>query len=111
MAVPTRPASNSPTIHECITVMVSAAGKDAFSLEPMVRAYISKELPADLLDRLAGYDLGVWRGDGPVPRAALLEGVAEARGLLCMLTDPIDAALLDRAPDLVVVSQIAVGVD
>jgi len=77
----------------------------------MVRAFISKELPADLLDRLAGYDLGVWRGDGPVPRNTLLEGVAEARGLLCMLTDTIDAGLLDHAPGLAVISQMAVGVD
>ncbi len=77
----------------------------------MSRVYVSKELPADLLDRLAGYDVGVWRGEGPVPRATLVEGVAEAHGLLCMLTDTIDAALLDRAPNLVVVSQVAVGVD
>lgn len=77
----------------------------------MVAAYISKELPADLLDRLADYELGVWRGEGAVPRAILLEGVAGARGLLCMLTDTIDAALLDHGPGLVVVSQVAVGVD
>ncbi len=77
----------------------------------MSRVYVSKELPADLLDRLAGYDTDVWRGKGPVPRAALVAGVAGARGLLCMLNDTIDAALLDRAPDLVVVSQVAVGVD
>lgn len=77
----------------------------------MSRVYVSKELPADLLDRLVGYDVGVWRGEGPVPRATLLEGVAQAHGLLCMLTDTIDATLLDRAPNLTVVSQVAVGVD
>lgn len=77
----------------------------------MVRVYVSKELPADLLDRLDGYDLGVWRGAGPVPQETLLESVTEARGLLCMLTDTIDAEMLDHAPELSVISQMAVGVD
>jgi glyoxylate reductase len=55
--------------------------------------------------------VGLWRGEGPVPREVLLDGVRDARGLLCMLTDRIDAGLLEQSPDLVVISQVAVGVD
>lgn len=63
------------------------------------------------LDALADYSIEVWEGDGPVPGSVLREGVRPIRGLLCMLTDRIDATLLDHAPNLEVVSQMAVGVD
>ena len=56
-------------------------------------------------------DVSVWEEDRPIPRAALVANVADADGLLCMLTDKIDAELLDAAPRLKVVSQMAVGVD
>jgi glyoxylate reductase len=75
------------------------------------RVFVSKDLPDEQLGRLESYDVGVWRGDGPVPRERLLDGVRHARGLLCMLTDRVDADLLAQAPDLVVISQVAVGLD
>jgi glyoxylate reductase len=75
------------------------------------RVFVSKDLPDEHLGRLEDYDVGVWTGDGPVPRERLLEGVRNARGLLCMLTDRIDADLLAQAPELVVISQVAVGLD
>lgn len=53
----------------------------------------------------------MWEGEGPVPRSVLEDAIEGVDALLCMLTDPIDEALLDRAPNLRVVSQMAVGVD
>jgi lactate dehydrogenase-like 2-hydroxyacid dehydrogenase len=41
----------------------------------------------------------------------MLERVAEANGLLCLLTDAVDGELLDSAPNLLVVSTMAVGCD
>lgn len=73
--------------------------------------YVTRELPSDHLARLAGYEAGVWTGKGPVPRSVLLDGVRQARGLLCMLTDRIDHEVLEAGRDLEVVSQMAVGVD
>jgi len=52
-----------------------------------------------------------WTGGIPLPRETLLDEVATATGLFAMLTDTIDAELLDRAPGLRVVSNMAVGVD
>ena len=46
-----------------------------------------------------------------MPRNELLAGVADADGLYCMLTDQIDRELLAAAPNLRVVSNMAVGVD
>lgn len=75
----------------------------------MSSVFVTKDIPG--LDRLDHFDVGVWDGDGPVPRELLLKEVESARGLLCMLTDRIDTELLGRAPQLEVISQMAVGVD
>lgn len=56
-------------------------------------------------------DVEVWMEERPVPREELAAKVAEADGLLCLLTDKVDAELLDAAKNLCVVSQMAVGVD
>lgn len=77
----------------------------------MATVYVTKRIPPEHLARIAGFDVGVWEGDGPVPRDQLLEEVADVRALLTMLTDRIDAEVLDAAPHLEVVSQMAVGLD
>lgn len=75
----------------------------------MSTVFVTKEIPG--LDRLADRDISVWRGRGPVPRELLLTEVENVTGLLCMLSDTIDAELLDTAKQLEVISQMAVGVD
>ena len=56
-------------------------------------------------------EVWTWPENRPIPRGELLAGAGEADGLYCMLTDRIDAELLDAAPRLAAVSQMAVGVD
>jgi glyoxylate reductase len=77
-----------------------------------MKVYVTRQLPDAALDivRTAG-SVEVWPENGPVPRDVLMEKVWDADGLLCLLTDKIDAELLDNAPRLRVVSQMAVGVD
>ena len=53
----------------------------------------------------------LWPEDRAVPRERLLTELAGAEGLYSMLTEVIDVALLDAAPGLRVVSNMAVGVD
>lgn len=73
---------------------------------------MTRSLPDDIIEPLEGLgSLEVWEGEGPIPRDRLLTGVAGARGVLTMLTDVIDAEVLAAATHLVVVSQMAVGVD
>lgn len=72
---------------------------------------MTRNIPDDHLARLTVYDLGVWEGTGAVPPEVLAREAARARGLLTMLTDRIDASLLDESPHLEVVSQMAVGLD
>ncbi|GFX31695.1 hypothetical protein TNCV_4082191 [Trichonephila clavipes] len=42
-------------------------------------------------------DVKVYNEDKPIPRDALLTGVAGIDGLLCLLSDPIDKEVLDAA--------------
>ncbi len=53
----------------------------------------------------------IWPRDIPPSREELLAHVAGADGLLSLLTDRIDAAVMDAAPSLKVISNCAVGVD
>lgn len=74
------------------------------------RVFVTRRIPDEPLQRLrAAADVTVWPGDLPPPRDALVQHVADCDGLLCMLTDAVDGTLLDAAPRLKVVSQMAVG--
>ena len=55
--------------------------------------------------------MNVWMGPGLLPPAGLRAELAGCQGLVCLLTDRIDSALLDAAPDLRFVSSMSVGVD
>jgi glyoxylate reductase len=76
------------------------------------RVFVTRSLPGDGLARLAAdVNLEVWPGPGAPPHEALLAAVARAEGLLCLLTDRVDAALFAAAPRLRVVSSVSVGLD
>jgi glyoxylate reductase len=78
----------------------------------VARCFVTRELPGTSLDRLrAEHDVRVWPGESTPPREALLDGVREAEALLTMLTDRIDAELLDAAPRLRAIANYAVGTD
>ena len=78
----------------------------------MGHVFVTRELPFDALDRLRrAHDVDVWPQPGPPPPAALRERASRAEGLLTMLTDRVDAELLDACPDLRAVANMAVGTD
>ena len=77
-----------------------------------MKVAVSRELPGDALGRLRGIvDVACWGGDGPPTPDELLGLVADADGIISMFTDRIDASVLDAAPTVRVVSNMAVGVD
>jgi glyoxylate reductase len=79
----------------------------------MPRVFVTRRLPGDALERLAvaGHEVDVWEGDLPPSPEELRERAIGAAGLLTLLTDRVDAALLDALPDLRVVANYAVGSD
>jgi lactate dehydrogenase-like 2-hydroxyacid dehydrogenase len=77
-----------------------------------MRAFITRVLPEPaLVIARAAAEIDVWPEDGPPLAAELAIRAADCDGLLCLLTDRIDEVLLEQAPKLRVVSQMAVGYD
>jgi glyoxylate reductase len=72
---------------------------------------VTRRLPGSVLARLeAACEVDLWSDRGPIPREELLARVAGKQALVCLLTDTIDAAVLDAAgPSLKVVANVAVG--
>ncbi len=56
-------------------------------------------------------DVEVWPAENPPPPDVILDKVQRVDGLLTMLTDPISATVIESAPRLKVISQMAVGFD
>ena len=77
------------------------------------RVFVTRVVPEGGLAMIrAACDAEVWVEELPPPRPVLLEKVHGIDGLLCLLTDQIDAEVLDAAgPRLRVVSNHAVGYD
>jgi glyoxylate reductase len=81
-------------------------------MRQMARVFVSRRVTGYALDRLAAtHEVDVWPGDLPPSPEQLRERVADADGLLCLLTDRVDAPLLDAAPRLKVIANYAVGTD
>jgi glyoxylate reductase len=75
--------------------------------------FITRAIPAAGLNVLAPHaEITVWPDELPPSREELLRKVQGISGLLCMLTDRVDAAVMDAAgSELKVISQYAVGFD
>ncbi len=78
----------------------------------MKKVFASSRLPGDALSRLAQHcELDTWESDSPVPSAILRDRLQGCEGLLCLLTNRIDAELIAACPSLRIVSSMSVGVD
>jgi glyoxylate reductase len=78
----------------------------------MARCFVTRSLPGPALDRLrARHDVDVWAERLPPPYEELVARTADAHGLLALLTDRVDAELIERCPDLRAISNYAVGYD
>jgi glyoxylate reductase len=79
----------------------------------MPRVFVTRAVPGDALDLLreAGCDVDLWPGDGPPPPHELAAHLATADAAMTMVTDHVDAAMLDGAPSLKVIANVAVGYD
>lgn len=76
------------------------------------RVFVTRIIPERGLRKVMEQtDATVWQDELPPPREVLLEWAQQADGLLTLLTDRIDAELLDAAPRLKVVANFAVGFD
>jgi glyoxylate reductase len=71
--------------------------------------YVTRLIPEVALQKLAeSCDYRVWDGELAVPRDVLLREVLRIDGLLSLLTDKVDAGIMDAAVTLRVISNMAV---
>jgi glyoxylate reductase len=74
------------------------------------KVFVTRLIPDAGLERIKqNCAAEIWTDPLPPPAAVLRQKIAGLDGLVSLLTDTIDAALLDAAPQLKVVSNYAVG--
>lgn len=74
------------------------------------KVFVTRIIPEAGLHKIRdACDAEIWTDPLPPPYALLCEKLRHCEGLVSLLTDRIDAALLDGAPHLKVVSNFAVG--
>src|SRR5438132_6040949 len=74
------------------------------------KVFVTRIIPEAGMQRInKECEAEVWNDPLPPPYAVIRQKVADCEGRVALLTDKIDAALLDAAPRLKVVSNFAVG--
>jgi glyoxylate reductase len=76
------------------------------------KVYVNRLIPEEALRKLAqSCDYRIWEGELVVPRDVLLKEIPQIDALLSLVSDKIDAPIMDAAPKLRVISNMAVGFD
>jgi glyoxylate reductase len=76
------------------------------------KVFVTRHLPQVARDELErSCDVEIWDYEYPPRYELIKEKILDKAGLLCLLTDQIDSALMDAATELKVISQCAVGFD
>ncbi|MEO6725747.1 MAG: D-glycerate dehydrogenase [Blastocatellia bacterium] len=74
------------------------------------QVFVTRQLPQPVMDRLGNVcEVRIGTTHGELDRQALLEGVREADGLVCLLTDQVDREVITAATKLRVIANVAVG--
>lgn len=74
------------------------------------QVFVTRQLPVPVMDRLGQVcEIRVGAAQGDLDRQALIEGVRDADGLVCLLTDQIDREVITAATKLRVIANVAVG--
>lgn len=76
------------------------------------KVFVTRKIPEEGLKMVRDFcEAVVWEEDLPPPREVILREIKDAEGILSLLTDKIDAQVMDTAPQLKVISNYAVGYD
>ncbi|PLW69212.1 2-hydroxyacid dehydrogenase [Pseudohalioglobus lutimaris] len=76
------------------------------------KVLVTHQLPGDRIHDLSAHcEMNVWMDPGLLSPESLREELAGCSGLVCLLTDRIDAELIAANPALEFVSSMSVGVD
>jgi glyoxylate reductase len=74
--------------------------------------FVTRSLYPEALEILkSNANVRIWKEDRAIPRDVLLEEIADAEGVLTLLTERVDQEFLDHAPKARVIANMAVGFD
>jgi glyoxylate reductase len=74
------------------------------------KVFVTRIIPDAGLERVKKHsEADVWTDQMPPPYAVIREKITDCEGLVSLLTDKVDVALMDAAPRLKVISNFAVG--
>jgi glyoxylate reductase len=75
-----------------------------------LKVLVTRKLPSSVLSKLeAVADVDLYTGDEAISPAELRKRIAGADALVCLLTETIDKSVIDAAPKLKVIANVAVG--
>src|SRR5919197_1594400 len=76
----------------------------------MPSVLVTRKLPSSVIKKLeTAAHVEVYSGDEGMPPAELRARVADKNALVSLLTDAVDRSVIDAAPDLKIVANVAVG--
>jgi glyoxylate reductase len=76
----------------------------------MPKILVTRKLPSSVIAKLrANAEVDLYTGDAAIPPAELRARVGDADALVCLLTDIIDKSVIDAAPRLKAIANVAVG--
>ncbi len=79
---------------------------------PKSKVFITRRIPEAGLELLRpSCDIEVWPDEMPPPREVMLNKAPNIEGLFALITDRVDREFMDAAPNLKVISNLAVGYD
>jgi glyoxylate reductase len=74
------------------------------------RVLVTRKLPSSVLGKLrAVAEVDLYTGDAAIPAGELRSRVADKDAIVALLTDTIDRAVIDAAPGLKAIANVAVG--
>jgi len=78
-----------------------------------MKVYITRIIPQKSINYLKekGFEISSYGKDQPIPRSELLKNVRDADAVISLLTDKIDAAVIDEMKKCRVIANYAVGYD
>ena len=76
----------------------------------MSAVLVTRKLPSSVLARLREQaDVDLYTGEGAIPADELRARASDKDAIVCLVTDAIDRSVLDAAPKLKIVANVAVG--
>ncbi len=76
------------------------------------KVFVSRLIPAEGLDLIQEFcEADIWPAEFPPSHEEIIKRVHDVEGIVSLLTDKMDVGVMDAAPHLKVLSNMAVGVD